>query len=119
MTTGRINQVTTRQTVAKVIAPSRELSLGLSSSSVSVTPRPQRRDHFPPFGVLESQAIDDQSTLFPRSHKVQARFSLSPTRQRSRPSVRTTSGRPHLKDEAQSRRIPEWLIDQTGLAIGK
>src|ERR1700759_117045 len=92
MTTARINQVNS-------FRPSPKPSLGLSSSSIFVPPRPQRRDRFPPFGVLESQALDDQSTLFPRSHKVQARFSLSSTRQRSRPSMGTTSDRRPLKGE--------------------
>jgi hypothetical protein len=37
-------------------------------------------------------------------------------RQGSPPSVRTTIGRRHLQGTQQSRRIPEWLIDEAGLA---
>jgi hypothetical protein len=66
--------------------------------------------------IKHAQSIGT-SRLVIRSHIFQTRFSPSIER-RSRPSVRTTSNRHHLKGVAQSRRILEWLA-ATGLAIGK
>jgi hypothetical protein len=86
----------------KVIASSRELSLGwefIVQGPITVSVRPQTRVCVPPRGgVHTSRAPDDLTTLFPRSHKSQTHFSASSGGRGSWPSMRTTSEWHHLKD---------------------
>jgi hypothetical protein len=126
MTTGRINQVTTIRNTLRclnsvLLAPSRGFSLGWSSSMDSKGGQPfKTRDvsktvtTSPPSALgRTSKSCNPQSNhLVPRSHKIQAHFSLSSKGQGSWPSVRTTSNRQCLKGLQQSRRIPEWLFEQ-------
>jgi len=116
MTTGRINQVTTIRLSPKYSFPHRSFpSAGVHHNF------PRRWGHksktaFHHFlikksNVLTSRAINDQTTLFPRSHKVQTHFSLS-----SNGTEITAFDEDYQQPAAperhtQPRRIPEWLID--------
>ena len=134
MTTGRINQVTTIRN-----APGRAPQLRGTDSLAGVLPRPEfikqiRRalnpsnlwgktvTASPPSALVgrTSESHDLQPNhLVPRSHKIQAQFSLSSEGQRLWPSVRTTSDRQHLWRHAAVTVDPRVVIWLTGLAIGK
>ncbi len=122
MTTGRINQVTTiRNAWGGASTPCYRLPRGcLHSTGVHQWIRSRLQIQKgkaiitgQPSALERTSKSHNQRPdhLVPRSHKIQAHFSLSSKRQRSWPSVRTTSNRQHLKGTQQSRRIPEWLFD--------
>ena len=114
MTTGRINQVTisvcTRTEALKYRhryrRPKTLSSVGVRYkafnnafvNSLTVTKRIQPED------LLSTSVTSERNTLFLDLTQFQDQLSLS-RGQRSRPSVKTTSNRLHLKSCAQSRRI--------------
>jgi hypothetical protein len=116
MTTGRINQVTTIQKHplghlnsevpgSKALPPAGVHLNEFKGKAITVGP------HSALSGVQASPTRQRPDHLVPRSHKIQAHFSLSSKGQRSWPSMRTTSDRQRLKGTRQLRRIPEWLFD--------
>jgi len=122
MTTGRINQVTTIRNASRGASrPHYWLPRGcfrsagvhqrIRSRLRTQKVRPQPWVCLPPLERTSESHCPRSNHLVPRSHKVQAHFSLSSKRQGSWPSVRTTSDRRRLKGTRQSRRIPEWLFD--------
>ena len=102
MTTGRINQVTTFHE-RQVDAVKRPLQPSRSSLNGQLNLNMQYKIAF---GFPTSYArTTSQDALFPRSHKLQAHFSLSLEQQRSWPSVRTTINRYYYTVKADSQMV--------------
>lgn len=134
MTTGRINQVTTIRNAPGrgASTPRYRLPCGCPPSA-GVHQQIRRALNpsnlwgktvtaSPPSALVgrTSKPHDLQPNhLVPRSHKIQAQFSLSSEGQRLWPSVRTTSDGQHLWRHAAVTADPRVVIWLTGLAIGK